>query len=148
MVDEAAPPGLTKNYSMVAFATADDIAEANGSTILSHRQALKRAAELAGETVEAERIAALGGPLTVSEAIDDYVAEREARHDLHGLAGARGGPRSRLARVLAANPTLGDTPLAAAVALLAAVTIDIRTRHDLGAALRRPLSAISNGCRP
>ncbi len=80
--------------------------------------------------------------LTVARAIDEYLVERESRHDQHALAGSRSNARSRLKRLLAANPMLAETPMAAlTVSLLAETKCDLRSKTDLAAALNRAARA-------
>src|SRR5271157_2321846 len=124
----------TKTYTATTFAAADDRDEADGVNILSYRQAQIRARELAKAADEEERVAALGPPLDVSRAVADYVEERERRHDAHSLAGSKHNCRRRLAGLLAANPRLAKTPMAALTgSMLGELECDLRTRHDLKA---------------
>ncbi len=126
-------------YRLITFARADDDqTPANGVDILDFKQAVEKGREIDAKAAEAERIARLGPPITPRRLFDEYVPERENRFDEHQLAGARAGPRTRLAAVLRRNPKFAETPLAAmTVALLADLTIDERTKHDVRAALRR-----------
>ncbi len=126
----------TRTYVATTFARADDLDEADGADVLNYHQAQAKARELAAAAVEEERIAALGPPLDVERAVEEYLEERERRHEQHGLAGAKTNARARLMRDVLSNKALASTQLALLTANhLAGLKLDKRTANDLKAAL-------------
>jgi integrase len=89
-------------YVSETLAESDDLADANGETVLNFDQAQKRARAW-GEGQEAkERLAALGPVITVANAVEAYIDERSTSHDA----------MSKLKHLLA-DAELARTPLAA-----------------------------------
>ncbi len=101
-----------RTYLATTFAHADDKEEPDGVDVLSCHQAQIRARELAAAAVEAERLAAFGPVIDVARAIEEYVAQREARWESNGGAGAKRNARTRLTRHVLSDKALSETPLA------------------------------------
>jgi|SRR5215831_14146799 len=110
-----------------AFAVADDFEDANGITVLTYHQAIERARQLArGQSEEdTER------PVTVSEAVDRYETDLEAR----------GGSKKNAARVRA---NLSEVFARKSVALLAAKELR-QWRDDLVKRIRP--SSVNRTCK-
>jgi len=86
-------------YSQETLATADDVLAADGKTVISYAQAMT----IARKFVEAKRqeaIAAAAGPiLTVKDAVDEYIAERDARERAKAAgSGLKRDARSKLTK--------------------------------------------------
>jgi hypothetical protein len=79
-----------ERYITKTIAEADDLADANGGTVLNFAEAEIKARERAADRDKAERLAALGPVITVKIAIREYLEERstaiEARAKLKHLA--------------------------------------------------------------
>ena len=74
------PGSEGRSYIQATLGEADDTADANGATILSFGQAQGKAREwLVAVEYEAGRVR---GPYTVNQALDDYLAQSQAR-DIH-----------------------------------------------------------------
>lgn len=99
-----------KGYKQTPFATADDAIEADGVQALTFAQAESAARRHVAERRADEALEAAGPVLTVRGAIDEYVAEREAREapSPGRETGKKRDARSRLQRHV-----LGDDDLAA-----------------------------------
>jgi integrase len=88
-------------YTTETIGEADDLADANGDTVLNFDQAQKKARKWASDLDEKERIAALGPVVTVRDAVNEYLKERSTALDARG----------KLKHVLA-DTALAETPLA------------------------------------
>ena len=102
-------------YNVETIADADDAGDADGANVLTFDQAQERARARINGIAEAARIEALGPPLTVRTAVDDYVAERNAR-EFNGSSedkGLKHDARSRLAKHVLSGPDLAGKALAA-----------------------------------
>ncbi|WP_210272657.1 integrase [Chthonobacter rhizosphaerae] len=97
-------------YVQATLASADDVLDADGDTVLSFDQAARKARAHVAK-VRADRLAAAAGPvLTVSAAIETYLAVREAREKTQRSTGMKRDARSRLTRHVLGTP-LATTPL-------------------------------------
>ncbi|MBK5958375.1 hypothetical protein CCR97_09150 [Rhodoplanes elegans] len=97
--------GADGGYSYETLATADDAIRADGSGTLSYAQAVTRIRELVAARRADEAAAAAGPVLTIARAVEDYIAEREAR----GTDRKRDA-RSRLTKHVLGAP-LAEVPL-------------------------------------
>ena len=138
-------------YHQQPISAADDTLTADGEATLSFAQAEKRARDLV-ITRRAEAAAkALGPAITVRQAVEEYVAERNARDERSHPAPEtqrhlRFNARNRLSRDVLSLPGLADKPLALLTekdltdwrnALKVAPATRQRTASDLRAALNR-----------
>lgn len=73
------PPGTPGNGTKRALGNADDVGEANGDTILNWRQALDKATHWFELQERGGVETALNPDITVAEAVDAYIAMRDAR---------------------------------------------------------------------
>jgi integrase len=73
------PPGASGNGCKVSLGVADDIADANGDTILNWKQALEKATDWFEQQDRGGADSALNPDITVGEAIESYIAMRNAR---------------------------------------------------------------------
>jgi integrase len=94
-----------EKYATQTLGEADDLADANGTTVLNFDQAQDRARERMKALDEEARIAALGPVVTVGDAVEAYIAERSKREtpDISKLT----------KHVLKADPALSAKSLAA-----------------------------------
>ena len=90
-----------ERYTTEALGEADDLADANGSSVLSFTQAQDKARERMKALDEEARIKSLGPVVTVSDAVKDYLAGRQTALDASG----------KLNHVLA-DEAISKTPLA------------------------------------
>lgn len=99
-----------KGYKQVPLATADDAIDADGDTTLSFTQAEAAARRHVAERRTDEALEAAGPLLTVQMAVDEYVAEREARENSSPgrETGRKRDARSRLHRYVLADQTLAE----------------------------------------
>lgn len=100
-----------KGYRQAPLATADDAIEADGDATLTFAQAESAARRHVAERRADEALEAAGPVLTVKMAIDEYVAEREAREapSPGRDTGRKRDARSRLQRHVLANKDLAGT---------------------------------------
>jgi integrase len=91
-----------ERYVTSTLAEADDLADANGVTVLDFNQAQDRARAWASDLDERERISALGPVVSVADAANEYLNERRPSRDAQG----------KLNHILA-NAALAKTKLAA-----------------------------------
>ncbi|WP_157220907.1 hypothetical protein [Flavisphingomonas formosensis] len=73
------PPGTDGNGVKHTLGVADDIAESNGETVLSWKQALDTATHWFALQERGGVETALNPDITVAEAVDAYIAIRDAR---------------------------------------------------------------------
>ncbi|WP_066593155.1 tyrosine-type recombinase/integrase [Sphingomonas pruni] len=106
------PPGTSGNGSKVSLGAADDVGDANGDTILSWRQALDKATRWFELKDKGSTESALNPDITVGEAIENYIAMRNARRV--GQAGREvlSDAVSNLKRNVLADSRLARLPLA------------------------------------
>jgi integrase len=138
-------------YQQQPISASDDTLTADGGATLSFAQAEKRARDLV-EVRRAEAAAkALGPTITVRQAVEEYVAERNARDERSHPAPEtqrhlRFNARNRLSRDVLSLPGLADKPLALLTdkdltdwrnALKVAPATRQRTASDFRAALNR-----------
>jgi integrase len=136
-------------YRQEPIGAADDLLAADNNTVLSFAQAEKRARDLVA-TRHAEAAAnALGPAITIRQAVEEYIAERNAREQkAHGQSGRylRLDAHYRLTRDVLGVPSLAEKPLALLTeqnltdwrsTLRVSPTTRQRTANDFGAALRR-----------
>ncbi|WP_075217338.1 tyrosine-type recombinase/integrase [Mongoliimonas terrestris] len=91
-------------YLQATLASADDALDADGDIVLSFDQAARTARAHVAK-VRADRLAAAAGPvLTVSTAIEAYLAVREAKEEALRPAGMKRDARSRLTRYVLGTP--------------------------------------------
>jgi len=99
-----------EKYVTDTIAEADDLADANGVTVLNFGQAQDRARARMKALDDEARIKSLGSVVTVGDAINDYLAMRLMREAPHGA-------RSKLTKhLLGADKALSGKPLAALTA--------------------------------
>lgn len=91
-----------ERYTTKMIGETDDLADANGDTVLSFNQAQDKARAWASDLDKAERIAALGPVITVRGAVNDYLNERATARDALG----------KLKHILN-DASLAETPMAA-----------------------------------
>jgi integrase len=103
-----------RQYRQEVLATADDVMPADGMHVLAFNQAILRARDLVAKLRSDEAAAAAGPVLTVKDAIDEYIAERERSQ----------GDRRRDARSRFGCHVL-EAPLAS-------ITLHRLTERDLG----------------
>lgn len=87
-----------EKYVTETIGEADDLADANGDTVLNFEQAQKLARKWSSDLDEKDRVAALGPVITVRGAVKEYMDERPTALD------ARGKLRHVLASALAEKP--------------------------------------------
>ena len=106
------PPGTQGNGTKVSLGAADDVGEANGDTILNWRQALDKAIRWFELQEQGGAETALNPDLTVGEAVESYIAMRNARRAT--LAGRQvlSDAASSLSRHVLADSRLAHLPLA------------------------------------
>ena len=99
-----------KGYKQGPLATADDAIDADGDTTLTFAQAESAARHHVRERRADEALKAAGPLLTVQMAIDEYVAEREARElpSTGRETGKKKDARSRLHRYVLADSKLAQ----------------------------------------
>ena len=90
-----------EKYLTKTLGEADDLADADGSIVLTFSQAQDRARAWAADHAKAERLATIGPVITVRGAINEYLNERSTAFDARG----------KLRHVLA-DAKLAETPLA------------------------------------
>jgi integrase len=91
-----------EKYTTETIGEADDLADANGDTVLNFDQAQIKARKWSSDLEEKERIAALGPAVTVRIAAHEYLNERSTSRDV----------RSKMNHLLA-DKALAEKPLAA-----------------------------------
>ena len=111
-----------EKYAVESIGSADDFSDADGAEVLTFHQAVDKARARKQAIAEEARIAALGPAVTVRDAVDEYVKERDAREEGYRgaeelkegakLKGLKRDAGSRLKHVLA-DEKLAAKPLAA-----------------------------------
>jgi integrase len=136
-------------YHQEPIGTADDTLAANSNAVLSFAQAEKRARDLVVARYAEAAAEALGPAITVRQAVEQYIAERNAREEkAHGQTERylRLDARNRLTHDVLKVPGLADKPLALLTeqdltgwrdTLKVGTATRQRTANDLRAALNR-----------
>ena len=88
----------SERYVTRTIGEADDLADANGGSVLDFRQAQIKAREWASDLDEKDHVKSFGPAITINRAIDEYIDQRRTASDA----------RSKLRRL----KELGDTPMA------------------------------------
>jgi integrase len=110
-----------EKYAVESICAADDFSDADGAEILTFHQAVARVRERAKAIAEEVRIAALGPAVTVRDAVDEYIKEREEKEEGYlrakglnkgaSIRGMKRDARSRLTKHV--DEKLTTKPLAA-----------------------------------
>lgn len=87
-----------RNYRWDTLATADDVMEANGVTVLDYAQALTAVRVKAQSWAAEDKIKAEGPPQTVTDVVKAYIEIREARERALDLMNRKRDARSRLTK--------------------------------------------------
>lgn len=106
------PPGIAGNGSKVSLGVADDIVDANGDTILNWHQALDKATRWFELKSRGSGASALNPNITVCEAVESYIAMRNARRVNQAGRRVFSDAVSNLNRNVLADSRLARLPLA------------------------------------
>lgn len=106
------PPGMPGNGTKHALGAADDVAPADGSNILSWKDALEQAMHWHELQAKGEGHSALNPNLTVGEAIASYIAMRDARRASQAGRAVRSDASYKLTTHVLADKRLAGLPLA------------------------------------
>ena len=106
------PPGLPGNGTKASLGSADDVADANGETVLNWRQALDRAIHWLELQAKGGATSALDPDITVAEAVIAYIAIRDARRATQAGRTIRSDASYKLSRHVIEDGKLSRIPLA------------------------------------
>ncbi|MBZ9654684.1 tyrosine-type recombinase/integrase [Phyllobacterium lublinensis] len=100
-----------QQYQQEAFAIADDVFEADDDRILTFYQASRIALALADHRKIRARIAEVGPPVTIQDAVDRYITAKETELAQKGVEDNTGDTRRRLTKHVLSKKELVEKPL-------------------------------------
>lgn len=106
------PPGAVGNGIKLALGVADDIGDANGDTVLNWKQALDKAVHWFELQEKGGAETALNPDITVGEAVESYIAVRNARRITQAGREVLSDATSNLRRNVLDDSRLAGLPLA------------------------------------